>query len=138
MSKRLREVEQQQAVNGKFGNFEVGLAAAADAEGYANLDTVFQQMKNNVANLTAEIELLQQRKKKIQNRVKATVERHQRVSERLEKREAQSREYKKSIEAVDGGYQNLLESGQVLLDTLKSQMNKSYTPPPADPNAAPQ
>lgn len=116
---------------GKFTNFEVGFAAAANPDGYGELDTVFGQMKENVRNLSVEIDGIQEKKKKIQNRVKTTVERHARVSERLAKREAQAREYKKSIDAVDGGYQNLLESGNVLLDVLKNQMTKSYTPPPA-------
>lgn len=111
---------------GKFENFEVGFAAAADEGGYNELDAAFTQMKKNVGMLKKKIEDMETRKNKILNKVKGITTRHQRVSERLAKRQAQAKEYRKTIEAVEGGYNGLLDSSKTLLEVLQTQQNASY------------
>jgi len=120
---------------GQYKNFEVGFAAQADPAGFSQLDGVFQKMKVNVANLKMKIDAAEVQKKKIMNNIQRTVTAHARVSERLNKRRAMAKEYEKTISAVEGGYNGLVDSSKVLLEVLTQQMNSSDTPPPAGATA---
>jgi septation ring formation regulator EzrA len=116
-----------------YQNFEVGFVAQTDPAGFSQLDGVFQKMKQNVDNLKLKIEAAEVQKKKIVNNIQRTVTAHARVSERLVKRRAMANEYKKTIAAVEGGYNGLVDSSKVLLEVLTTQMNSSDTAAP--PNA---
>lgn len=105
---------------------EVAMAAATpDPDAFNQLGNVYEQMKENVDHLKAKIDQTETRKKKIMNKISHTVNRHKRVSERLTKRQLQANEYRKTIEAVEAGYNSLLESSSTLLDVLKTQVNMS-------------
>jgi len=117
-------------MSGQFQNFEVGFAAQSDPAGFSQLDTVFQKMKGNVANLKLKIDAAEVQKKKIMNNIQRTVTAHARVQERLTKRRAMAKEYQKTITAVEGGYNGLVDSSKVLLEVLTTQMNSSDTAPP--------
>lgn len=96
-----------------------------DPDAYNQLGVVYEQMKENVEHLKTKIAHTEKTKKKIMNKIEHTVVRHKRVTERLEKRKLQATEYRKTIEAVDAGYNQLLESSTTLLSVLQTQVNMS-------------
>lgn len=114
---------------------ETAYAASSNADpaGFTDLDAVYNQMKQNVENLKYQIELKEKAKKQTIRKIYVTSDRHKRVSERLAQRLIQQREYKRVIDAVESGYNNLKASGAMLLEVLRSQMQDGQNKVPQKP-----
>lgn len=127
------------AANGGETGF-MALYKQEEIDDHEDLMPILQEavdfMETRVQWMKQKIKISEKKKAKLLNRLTNTTQRYERVTARWNARRQMLRDYKKTIDAVQAGYDSIRESTATLLEGLRIQGQVGNEPPDEDEQMA--